>query len=118
MKKDYFEMKMPNFKKIKNGSWVISTLILSILLIVAIVLLLLSYGKSGLGSQAQNSLSPQQAGQNVISFLNSHTNGTVQLQNITKISGIYEIDVSYQGQLIPVYATSDGKYLIQSIVPI
>lgn len=113
---DYFEFRLPSFGKIKNP-WKASTIILMVLIAAAVVVFFVFYvGRVSFGNE--NPVPPQQAAQNVLTFLNSNVNGTIQLRNITQVSGVYEITIIYQNQTIPVYATADGKYLIQSIIPI
>jgi len=50
----------------------------------------------------------------VVDFINANLiqEGSVEATSIEEVSGMYEINVSYQGQNIPVYATKDGKMLI------
>jgi len=109
MEKEYFELNLP-----KNG-WMLSTIILAIIIIAGAVLF---YVFRGGHSPVQGAIPANQAGQNLVSFLNANVNGTVSLENATAMSGIYQIDVFYQNRTIPIYTTQDGKYFIQSVIPI
>lgn len=101
--------------RIPKNPWIISTLILSIILIAILVFYIFFFnGKSS----SLDSVPSNQVGQKVVDFLNTQVNGTVQLQNVSDFSGIYEVDVLYKGQTLPVYSTKDGNYLIQSVIPI
>ncbi|MCX8190641.1 MAG: hypothetical protein N3D78_00395 [Candidatus Aenigmarchaeota archaeon] len=60
-------------------------------------------------------------GNKVVGFINSYlTQGTVNvsLSNVTDKGGIYEIVVNYQGNLIPVYVSKDGKLLLVNAIAI
>jgi len=119
MAKDAFEIRLPNFKKIKNP-WAVSTIIFGVVAVAAIIILAVNYFSGnfqGFCSIQANS-NPQQTGQNIVNILNTQTNSTVQLENVTSFSGIYEIDVLYQNQTLPIYSTQDGKYLIQGVFPV
>lgn len=110
MSGDYIKIKLP------KNPLVILTVILGILLVAAIVFIIFS--SAGVNSLGTGVISQNQAGQRVINFLNTQTNSSVQLKNITEMSGVYQMYVSYQGQSLPVYSTRDGKYLIQYLIPV
>jgi|SRR5271157_58713 len=99
--------------KIPNNPWILSTIILSILLIAAIITFYAFFFNGKI-----NSISSNQVEQKVVNFLNTQVNGTVQFQNVTEISGLYQVNVLYKGQSLPVYTTKDGNYIIEGIVPI
>ena len=122
---DAVEIKVPSFKRIKKNPWILATILIGALAIAAIIIIItggLQSGSLGYCSTNENSnpsgMTAQQVGQSVVNFLNANTNATVQLQNVTEFSGIYEIDFLYQNQTIPLYSTKDGKFLMQSVVPI
>ncbi|MCL5730349.1 MAG: hypothetical protein M1165_02170 [Candidatus Pacearchaeota archaeon] len=113
MKKDSFEIKLPRFfGKIKNP-WAVSTIILAVIAVVSAALLLIYIfnGSLNLGT------SPGMIGKNSVDFLNSNLNASVELVNVSEFSGLYQVNVLYQGQIVPVYATKDGKYLLQVLAP-
>jgi len=122
MASESLEIKIPSFSRIKKNPWVLSTILASALAIAAIIIILTNSASGSLGycstSEGSSSLTAQQAGQSVVSFLNSHTNMSVQLKNVTEFSGVYEVDLLYQNQTIPTYSTKDGKYLMQVVTPI
>ncbi len=49
-----------------------------------------------------------------IDFINNNMiqSGSVSAESMEEVSGIYQINVSYQGQTIPVFVTKDGRFLI------
>ncbi|MFZ1970649.1 MAG: hypothetical protein WAU65_00505 [Candidatus Nanoarchaeia archaeon] len=106
MGEEYIKIKLP-----KNPLAFI-TIILGILFVVSLIFIL-----SG-ASFNMVTLSPSQAGLKAVSFLNSQTNSSIQLENVTEISGIYQIYVVYQNQSLPIYSTRDGKYLLQGAIPV
>ena len=109
--REYVELKVKN-------PWAISTWVLA-LVIIAGVILFFTVGRTGTASSGSGaSLPANQVGQSIVTFLGSQVNGTVAMKNVTEISGIYQINVVYQGQTIPVYATEDGKYLMSQIIPL
>jgi cell division protein FtsX len=115
---EFVELKLPSLKNLKKGTWMTLTFVFAVLAIAAIVLLAVLYFGGNPTTSSTKALPANQVGQNIVTFLNSHTNSTIQLENVTEISGVYEINVLYQGQSIPVYATKDGQYLLQTIVPV
>lgn len=112
MAKEYFELNFP------KNPWMISTILLAIAVIAGLVLFYLFYGGSSYIKQSPTSVSPNQAGKSLVSFLNANTNATVTLENVTTMSGIYQVNINYQGRTLPLYTTKDGRYFIQSIIPI
>lgn len=104
---EYVRIKLP------KNPWAISTIVLAAVLIVAIIF----YARGNL-YYSGNALPKSQAGANAVNFINSQTNSTVQLENVTEMSGVYEINLVYNGQSIPVYSTKDGKYLFQVAIPV
>lgn len=114
-KKEEVEIKLPNIKK---NPWALSTYVLAILLVAGIVCFFIFAYPSVVSPTTGQTLSPSAAGQKVVTFLSSHVNGTLELQNVTEISGVYEINVLFQNQTVPVYATKDGNFLIQTLVPV
>ena len=89
----------------RNNPWRVSTVVLAIVLLG--VLFLNPFGKG-------ESIDPDVAGQNIVEFINSNPNieGEVTLVSIQEEESFYQATVSYQGQQLPVYITTDGKYLL------
>lgn len=97
--------------KFRENPWVLSTLILGV---VTLVLLIgnFSGGITGgaIGVAPQNDIQ-----QKVIDFVRSQTGETVTVVSSEMKNGLYEVVVSYQGQNVPIYVTSDGKALVQGV---
>jgi len=97
--------------KVRENPWMLSTFVLGI---ITIVLLLGSFG----GGMTGNVISDEAAGERLVDFLNTRSDGEVTLDSVAEDSGLYKVDVEYQGDVIPVYTTLDGKYFIQGVVPL
>lgn len=89
---------------VRNNPW----MIVSIVLAIALVIALFNSGFSGKSSS--------EVGQSVIDFVNAQGSGVATLQDISKQDNLYKVEVLYQGQVIPVYVTMDGKYLITNLI--
>lgn len=87
-------------------------LITSIILIIALVILFVYF------SGNFSNISTKDAGNLTVNFLNARVGGGVEYKSVKDIGNLYEIIVTYNEKDIPVYATKDGKYFIQSITPI
>jgi hypothetical protein len=98
-------------EKIRNNPWMLSTFVLGI----AVVLLLIFYSS---GSMTGNVVAGSVAGESLVEFLNTQADSEVTLENVAEESGLYKVDVGYQGEVIPLYTTKDGKYFVQGVVPL
>lgn len=98
--------------KARDNPWMIATVVLAIALVVVLI-----FVGTGNGS---GTVSADEAGQKVISFINSNPSavGQASLVSAEKDGQFYQVVVSYQGQQIPVFTTLDGEFLITSPVPI
>jgi hypothetical protein len=97
--------------KIKKNPWILISLILGI---AVIILLYLNFS----GGTTGNVISESEAGDTIIEYLNAQTGGGVEYVSTEDIGNLYEINVNYQGQDIPVYVTKDGEYFVQGAIPL
>lgn len=88
-------------------------------LIILIAIILLS------GSIILGKVSKSSAGEKAAAFINNYflqsgIGGEVKLQSVEKFSGLYKIDLMYNGEIISVYMTNDKKYIIpyQALSPL
>lgn len=88
--------------------WRISAVLFAVLFLVSIVLFIR-------GPLTGNVIKGDDAGEKLVTYLNSIASGTVTYVNSTDLGNIYEITVLYQSQNIPVYITKDGKYFVQAV---
>ncbi|MEK6885588.1 MAG: thioredoxin domain-containing protein [Nanoarchaeota archaeon] len=100
------ERKLEKFFKNKSNIWMIVSIVLAIALIVSIVM--------------PKGISSNNAGETLLTFLNTEVvpTGGVTLNSVTDKGNLYEVNVLYQGQDIPVFITKDGKYFIQGATEI
>ncbi len=97
-------------EKIKSNPWVMVSIVLGIVVIVLLFMVLR-------GGVTGNVISGDQAGNDIVTYLNEKTGGGVEYVRNEDIGSLYKVTVSYQGQEIPVYTTKDGKYFVQGAIP-
>lgn len=101
-----------SIEKMRRNPWIFSTIILVVVLIVVIFM------KAGITGNAAASVSGEEAGQNLIGFVNSQGQGTAEFVSAEKIGSLYKITVKYNGADVPTYVSLDGKYFLPSAVPL
>lgn len=95
---------------IKKNPWIASSIVLFVILVLVFFLK---------GSNVSGSfVSGQEAGNNLINFINSQGSGQASLVSSEADGALYNIVVDYEGQEIPVMVTLDGKYLITQPIPL
>ncbi|MEK6855184.1 MAG: thioredoxin domain-containing protein [Nanoarchaeota archaeon] len=99
--------------KTRSNPWIISTFVLGIVLVVFLIF-------SFTGSLTGNVVNAETAGKNVVDFINSNPalGAKVELLSTEREDSLYKVNVKFQGQEIPLYATLDGKFLVTNIVPL
>jgi len=95
--------------KFKLGVWQVSTLVFGVISLILIIMIFT-------GKTTGSVISGDEAGKDIVQFLNKQTNGGVEFVSSNDRGYLYEINVKYQGQEIPVYTTKDGKYFVQNAV--
>jgi hypothetical protein len=93
--------------KLRNNPWILSTFVVGIL---AVVLLAGSFGNF---SFTGNVISADEAGNLLLGLYESGGLTGLSVDSVEEISGIYQVNISYQGQVVPFYVTKDGKYIGQ-----
>lgn len=98
--------------KLRANPWIVSTIFLAVVLVFVIVLT--SFDNSSA------SVSPEAAGQKVLSFIESNPDlgGKVTISSSVREGALYKVNLNYQGQEVPVYTTLDAKYLVSNVVPL
>ncbi len=97
-------------EKLRDNPWILSTIVLGVLVLILVISSF--YGSTG------KVISGEKAGVALAQFLNTQTGGGVEYSSSEDAGSLYEINVTYQGNEIPVYVTKDGKYYVQGVVPI
>ncbi len=95
--------------EMRANPWIISTMVLGVLFLIT----LFANTSGGFGGA-----SSAKVGEDVVAYLNGQTGGGVVLQSVEKENGLYKVTVTYQGQTVPVYATTDGKNLVPQVTPL
>ncbi len=96
---------------VRRNPWILATLVLGILLLVFLVA-----NYTGITGSA---LSEKQAGDKMLAFVQAQTGGQGSIAGVSSFgNNFYEVNVSIQGQEVPVYMTKDGKYFVPSLTPL
>jgi protein-disulfide isomerase len=98
-------------KKLRENPWILSTFVLGIM-----ILILLIGNLSGVFNG--KSVSSNDAGNNLVTYLNNVADSEVTLVSVENDMDMYLVTVGFQGEEIPVYVTKDGKYYTTSLLPI
>ena len=94
-------------KNLQKNYWAISTIVLAILLVATL----------SISSTTGAIVSPETAGQNVLSFAKAQ-GADAELINTSDDGALYQVILSIDGQEVPVYVTKDGKSLIPQQIPL
>ena len=97
--------------QLRNNPWMVSTFVLGILFLVMLFI------STGSGASI-STVSEKTIGEKVLVALNQQTGGGVTLGSVVKEEGLYKITVNYQGDVIPLYSTLDGKKLAFQVIPL
>jgi len=95
-----------------KNPWMISTIFLGAIVLVLMIIYFLQGGITG------NVIKGDDAGSQLVEYLNAKTGGGVEYVSSEDLGNIYMVTVAYQGDEIPVYITKDGKYFLQGAVPL
>lgn len=91
-------------EKLRNNPWILSTFVLVILAVVLLI------GSIGNFSFTGNVISAQDAGNILLSLYQSQGITGLSVDSVKEVSGVYEVDILYNGEIVPLYVTKDGKY--------
>ncbi|MCK4647394.1 hypothetical protein KAT24_00500 [Candidatus Pacearchaeota archaeon] len=97
--------------KLRGNPFIVSTLICGVLA----VLLLVAITSGGITGKV---VSEEEAGENLIEFLNTVADSEVKLISIEEDGNFYQMIIEFKGQEMPVYVTKDGLYYTTNLVPI
>jgi protein-disulfide isomerase len=96
---------------LRKNPWILSTIILGIF---AVLLVIGSFGVIPTG----NVISEDDAAQIILNFAEDQTGEQIGLDSVSEMSGIYEVNIIFQNQTIPLYLTKDGENLVQGLTPL
>jgi hypothetical protein len=95
-------------EKFRENPWVLATLICGVL-VVGLLVSTLS------GGIINGNVSAKVAGENILQFYKSMGIENLSVDSVKEVSGLYEVDFSYKGKLVPIYVTKDGKSFTESL---
>jgi hypothetical protein len=107
---EQYHKKMNITSKVRENPWILSTLVCGILSVVLIVSIF-SGGFTG------NVISAKSAGEKILNFYQDMGIQGLALGSVSEVSGLYEVDLKYKNQTIPIYVTKDGKSFTESLTP-
>jgi len=96
--------------KIRENPWVGATVVLFIVLIVSVFY-------SG-GAVTGNVISGDDAGQNLVGFVKARTGIAPTVVSVEDKDTFYAVTIDFNGQETPLFVTKDGKYMVDSLVPL
>ena len=97
-------------EKFRENPWILATFALGS---VALVFLIISLSASITG----NAVSGDIAGQKLVDYYTSLGVENLTLDSVKEVSGLYQINVLYNENVIPLYMTKDGKNIIEGLTP-
>lgn len=113
-KDDVIEIPLGKFvNKIRDNPWIIASVVLGIAFIVSLFFI----GSDG-ASVSGNAISGTQAGGKLVEFINAQGTGTASFVSAQESGSFYNVIVNYNGQDVPVFVTTDGKYLVTNPIPL
>ncbi|MFW6283433.1 MAG: hypothetical protein ACOC1P_05270 [Minisyncoccales bacterium] len=98
------------YNKIRENPWIISTIVM----LAVILFIIISPFASE--SSSNELISPEEAGEKIEDLLESQGAGDAEVTGTSEEKGMYRVDVSIQGQEMPIYVTKDGKSLAQAVM--
>ena len=90
--------------RLRGNPWILSTFVLVVLAVVLLV------GSIGGFSFTGNAISAAEAGNILLNLYQSGGVTGLSIDSVKEVSGLYEVNLLYQGGIVPVYVTKDGKY--------
>ena len=98
--------KKSKISKLRENPWILATCILAG--VVLVLLILNFFGMTG--SITGMAVSGEEAGQNLIDFLNTRTDSEIKYVSHEDLGNMYQINVLYKDNIVPVFVTKDGQY--------
>jgi len=96
--------------------WIVSTIVTIVVIVLAYFLL-----NSGImtGNASSTDIGENEAKEKLLDFFSTQVpESSVEFVSISKQGTFYEIILNVDGQEVPVFVTSDGKYLVVDPIPL
>ncbi len=100
-------------EKVRGNPWILATFVCGALAMILLILTL-SGGITG------NAISSDDAAKKLLSFYEENGATNLTLDSVKEVSGLYQVNLDYKGEVYPFYMTKDGKNLItgESLIPL
>lgn len=89
-------------EKMRENPWILSTVVFGI------VVLLLIFGGFR-GGMTGNVISSNDAGEKLLDYYEQGGATGLELDSVTEVNGLYQVNFKYQGAIVPIYMTKDGS---------
>jgi protein-disulfide isomerase len=89
---------------VRGNPWVVSTFVMG-----AVVLVLLFTSGGLTGSITGGAIGVNEAGEKLLNFYSDNGAEGLILDSVKKENGLYKVNFEYQGAIVPMYMTLDGK---------
>jgi hypothetical protein len=96
-------------EKVRENPWMLSTFVCGVLSVV----LLFSLFSGGFTGNVTKAV----AGEKILNFYQSMGVEGLSLESVNEVSGLYEVNLKYKEQTIPIYVTKDGKSFTEKLNP-
>jgi hypothetical protein len=98
-----------NIPRKKLNVWMIISAVLLVALLAAIII-----KPTSISGKA---VADSDVGKKTIDFINTYLvpDGNITLSSVSDLGSLYQVNTTYQGRIVPIYVTKDGKYFIQQI---
>jgi len=110
--KPMFNKNSKTLETVRGNPWIVSTFVMGV-----VVLVLLFAGGGLTGSITGGTIGANDAGERLLNFYESTGAEGLILESVEKENGLYKVNFEYQGAIVPMYMTLDGK-LAGSLNPI
>ena len=89
--------------RMRQNPWMLSSLVLGV---ITLVLLFNSFSGGGLTGDV---ISANDAGERLVAYYESNGANGVELDSVSEDNGLYQVNLKYQGSIIPIHVTKDGS---------
>ena len=90
---------LPQIGKVRKNPWVIATIVLAVLLLVIAAV------------NVSTIISKDNAAQKLLKSFTAQGLSGLTINKTEEVSGVYKVTFNYQGQVVPIYMTTDGKLM-------
>jgi len=96
--------------KVRENPWMLATFACGVLILILLFSLFF-------GGFTGHTISAKSAGEKILEFYESAGIEGLTLESVKEVSGLYEVNLKYKEQIVPIYVTKDGKSFTESLNP-